>query len=77
MFSVKIQRGDVARLSRLAEVPYSTVARIVKGGSANPGVHTVRKIEAAIAQLEAERAGKVEQGLGNGSATLGAGEGDQ
>lgn len=69
------QRGAARRLAERAGVAASTVSRILQRGSDHARVHVLRRIEDAIAQLEAERAGKVEQGLGNGSATVGAGEG--
>ena len=73
---LETRRGYITALSRLSGVPRQTVSDVIKGRTANPGIHTVRRIEAAIAQLEAERAGKVEQGLGNGSGKRGAGEGE-
>lgn len=70
---VQLKRGDVSEIARRARLPRQTVADVVAGRTRNPGVHTVRRIEDAISQLEAERSG-VGQGLVNGCSTVAGGE---
>lgn len=50
--SPNLARGDVARIALASGVPYSTAKRILKGETPNPGIHTVRKIEAALQALK-------------------------
>lgn len=78
---VQLRRGDVSEIARRASLPRQTVSDVVAGRTRNPGVHTVRAIEDAISQLEAERSDQAVQGLVNGCSTVGeapgAGEADR
>lgn len=44
--------GDWERISKLAGLDYSTLARIARGVISNPGVLTCERIWAAIGQIE-------------------------
>jgi predicted transcriptional regulator len=51
----KVQRGDIAKIATISKLPYMTVSDAITGRVRNPGILTVRRIEAALQQLEAER----------------------
>lgn len=55
----------MSRLVSAAQAPRSTVQDIASGRTANPGINTVRRIEAALMQLESDQ-DNLEQGLCKG-----------
>lgn len=49
--SVLKSRGDLKRLAETSGVDATTISRIIRGKTANPGVSTLAKIKTAAAEL--------------------------
>lgn len=50
-----LRHGDVIKLARLSGLHQSTVARILRGDIADPGISTAKKLTAAITKFTAMR----------------------
>lgn len=48
-------RGDLAKVSEWSGVNQTTISRIARGVTRNPGIETIHRIEAACQRLASER----------------------
>jgi DNA-binding phage protein len=58
--AVEAKRGNLSRIAEASGISPEGVRKIADGRTGNPGIHTVKAIEAALDQLEAtepQRAG--------------------
>jgi len=51
--AIEAKRGNLARIAKNTGLSLEGVRKIADGRTANPGIYTVQRIEAALDQLEA------------------------